>query len=77
MWLCWLPVLMEALISVSQHCGAGHRRELFLFFCHSSMFTYRSDKNCWAFPLNKSKSAIKQLCANKTDKSNSPVVACF
>lgn len=21
MWLCWLPVLMDALTSVSQHCG--------------------------------------------------------
>lgn len=25
MWLCWLPVLMDALTSVSQHCGERQR----------------------------------------------------
>lgn len=26
MWLCWLPVLMDALTSVSQHCGEDRGR---------------------------------------------------
>lgn len=32
MWLCWLPVLMDALTSVSQHCG-GHGEEILVSQC--------------------------------------------
>lgn len=35
MWLCRLPVLTDALTSVSQHCGGTERRGFFLFWCHS------------------------------------------
>lgn len=35
MWLCRLPVLTDALTSVSQHCGGTERRVFFLFWCHS------------------------------------------
>lgn len=36
MWLCRLLVLMDALTSVSQHCGGTERRGFFfLFWCHS------------------------------------------
>lgn len=41
MWLCWLPVLMDALTSVSQHCGEDTQKEgSFSFGCHSEIFHF-------------------------------------
>lgn len=67
MWLCWLPVLMEALMSVSQHCGARRRGEFFFSFS-SQQHVYLSLRQK-LFPLNKSKLAIKQLSTNKANCS--------
>lgn len=36
MWLCWLPVLMDALTSVSQHCGEDTEKEE----THSEIFHF-------------------------------------
>lgn len=33
MWLCWLPVLMDALTSVSQHCGGNRGGVVLVSLC--------------------------------------------